>query len=144
MNLRGNGTMGRFSVEVELASNEDLVLVHLGMLPPEKVRRVRLPGVVDTGATRLMLPESIAEQLGLTRTGTVTIRYADERTLPRPKVGPVWLQLQGRSGFFNATVEPDRTTVLLGAVVLEDLDFLVDCKNQQLVPRDACTIISEA
>ena len=136
--------MGRFSVEVELASSEDLILVQLGMLPPEKVRRVRLPAVVETGATLLMLPENFAEQLGFTRTGTVAIRFADERVLPRPKVGPVWLQLQGRSGYFNATVEPDRTTVLLGAIVLEDLDFLVDCKNQQLVPRDPNTVTAEA
>ena len=144
MNFRGNGTMSRFSVDVELASNEDLVLVHLGMLPPEKVRRVHLPGVVDTGATDLIVPESVVEQLGLPRIGTVRIRYADDRVIVRPKVTNVWLQLQGREGLFNATMEPDRTTVLLGAIVLEELDFLVDCKNQQLVPRDPETLTAEA
>lgn len=44
---------------------------------------------------------------------------------------------------FKATVEPKRDTALIGALVLEDLDFLVDGKKQRLVPRDRNFIISE-
>jgi predicted aspartyl protease len=144
MNLRRNGTMGRFAVDIELASNEDLVLAHLGMLSPDKVRRVQLPGIVDCGATRLIIPESVAQQLGLPVTQQITVKYADERTATRPLVSQIWLKLQGREGLFNATVEPKRTTALIGAIVLEDLDFLVDAKTEILVPRDPNTIISEA
>jgi hypothetical protein len=32
-------------------------------------------------------------------------------------------------------VEPDRDTALIGAIVLGDLDLLVDCKNQRVIPR---------
>jgi predicted aspartyl protease len=144
MNKKGNEIMGRFTVEVELASNEDLVLAHLGMLPPEKVRRLRLPGVVDTGATRLIVPESVVQQLSLPQVGYIPVHYADERTASRPLVTNVSLQLQGRTGIFTATVEPDRDTALIGAFVLEELDFLVDCTNQRLVPRDPNTITSYA
>jgi hypothetical protein len=40
-------------------------------------------------------------------------------------------------------VEPGRESALIGMIVLEDLDFLVDCAGQRLVPRDPNQIISE-
>ena len=40
-------------------------------------------------------------------------------------------------------LEPDRTTALVGAIVLEDLDLLVDCSKQRIYPRDAEGIVAE-
>jgi hypothetical protein len=40
-------------------------------------------------------------------------------------------------------VEPGRTDALIGAIVLEQLDFLPDCTHGELVPRDPNTIIAE-
>jgi hypothetical protein len=40
-------------------------------------------------------------------------------------------------------VEPRRTTALIGAIVLEELDFIVDCARQTLRPRDPDGIVSE-
>ena len=135
--------MGRFSVEVELANNDDLALVRRGILAPEQVRRTRVRGVVDTGATRLVLPAAVAEQLGLTPSGEVDVRYADGRSERRPLVGDIHLSYIGRSGLFNAIVEPQRQSALIGAIVLEDLDLIPDCVNQTLIPRDPDRIISE-
>jgi hypothetical protein len=42
----------------------------------------------------------------------------------------------GRHGTFTALVEPQRETALLGAIVLEDLDLLVDCPSDRVVPGD--------
>jgi hypothetical protein len=50
----------------------------------------------------------------------------------------------GRERVFNAIVEPERESVLIGAIVLEELGFLVDCPGQRLVPRDPKQIVSEA
>ncbi len=47
-----------------------------------------------------------------------------------------YVQLLGRHGTFGAIVEPKRTTALIGAIVLEDLDLLVDCTAQRVIPRD--------
>jgi hypothetical protein len=44
--------VGRFSVEVELVSDRDLARAESGVIRPDEVRRVRVPEVVDTGATR--------------------------------------------------------------------------------------------
>lgn len=135
--------MRRFSVEAELANNDDLALVRRGMLSPEQVRRAKLSGVVDTGATRLVLPPAVAEQLGLTCSGEVDVRYADGRTERCPLVGDIQLSYIGRSGLFSAIVEPQRQSALIGAIVLEDLDLIPDCVNQTLIPRDPNRIISE-
>ncbi len=135
--------MGRFSVEVELANHEDQFRAKLGLIPPEKVRRARVRGVVDSGATRLVLSAAIAQQLGLETASTTSVRYADGRTAQRNIVKDVHLAYGGRDSVFNAIVEPGRESILIGAIVLEDLDFLVDCVGQRLVPRDPKQIVSE-
>jgi len=136
--------MGRFSVEVELANYEDLFRAKLGLISPEQVRRERLRGVVDSGATRLIIPAVVAQRLGFELSGTSKVRYADGRTAERSIVKDVHLSYGGRDSVFHAIVEPDRESALIGAIVLEELDFLVDCVGQQLVPRDPKQIVSEA
>jgi clan AA aspartic protease len=135
--------MGRIKIEVELANAEDLVRFKDGTLPPEQVRRARLPGWVDTGATYLVIPESVVQQLGVPEKGTAGVRYADQRGETRKVVHQVNVQLLGRDGTFKAIVEPARRDVLIGAIVLEDLDLLVDCRTQTLQPRDPTQIIAE-
>ncbi len=68
---------------------------------------------------------------------------ADGRTRTRDTVADVEIEIQGRKGTFTAIVEPSRSEALIGAIVLEDLDFLVDCLHQRLVPRDPRFVISE-
>ncbi|MGD0769968.1 MAG: retroviral-like aspartic protease family protein [Tepidisphaeraceae bacterium] len=137
-------TMGRFSVEVELANHEDLFRAKAGLIAPEQVRRARVRGVVDSGATRLVIPAVIAQQLGLETAGSAKVRYADGRTAERSIVKDIQLAYGGRESVFSAIVEPERESVLIGAIVLEELDFLVDCTGQHLMPRDPKQIVSEA
>lgn len=136
--------MGRFSVEVELSNYEDMVRARTGAIAPDAVRRLRARGVVDSGATRLVIPTAIAQQLGVQEVSTSKVRYADGRTTERPIVKDIHLSYGGRESVFNAIVEPDRQSILIGAIVLEDLDFLVDCGTQKLVARDPNQIVSEA
>jgi hypothetical protein len=49
--------MSRFYVTFEVANNDDLAAARRGDLEPHKVRRVTLSGLVDSGATRLVLPK---------------------------------------------------------------------------------------
>jgi predicted aspartyl protease len=140
---REKKTMGRFSVEFEVANNDDLAAVRRGALKPSEVRRLTVAGVVDSGATNLVLPKRVMEQLGLPVTNHVKVKYADGRVRKRPAVQGVYLSLQGRDSVFSATVEPKRDTALIGAIVLETLDFLVDNKHKRLVPRDPDYIVNE-
>ncbi len=128
--------MGRFSVELEIANNDDLALARRGLLPPDQVRRETIHGVVDSGATKLVLPQAVVKRLGLPLGDKIKVRYADGRKVQREGAEGVYVQLLGRHGTFTAIVEPRRKTALVGAIVLEDLDLLVDCTAQRVVPRD--------
>ncbi len=143
MKREANGTMGRFKVEMEVANYQDMILEQAGHLPPGKVRRLRIQGVVDSGAVRLVLPKKIADALGVPRIGTIGVRYADNRRARRQRVKDVWVRLLDRESTFNAIVEPQRRDALIGAIVLEDLDLVVDCVSERLLPRDPRGIVSE-
>jgi predicted aspartyl protease len=133
--IGGNG-VGRFSVEFELANYEDLALMRRGVLQPDQVRRETISGVVDPGAAMLVLPQAVVKRLGLRLGDKIKVRYADGRRAQRHEAEGAYLELLGRHDTFKALVEPKRDNALIGAIVLEALDLLVDCKHQRLVPRD--------
>ena len=135
--------VGRFSVEFEVTNQKDAHLAEAGLLRKDEVRRIRLRGVVDTGATRLVLPPGVVSALGLPVTGKAWCRFADGRKGERNVVGAAHVELLGRSDVFSAVVEPGRTDALIGAFVLEELDFVVDPVAQKLVPRDPAGIFAE-
>ena len=84
-----------------------------------------------------------ADELRLQGHGETTVRYADSRREKRMTVGNVWRQLLGRGGVFSAVVEPGRDDALIGAIVLEELDLLVDWPAQTLRPREPGSILTE-
>ena len=129
-------TMGRVVGKVELVNHVDAIKAEIGVLPPENVRRVQIDAIVDTGASHLVIPQSVADALGVPVIGETTVRYADHRQAAKSIVSDVEVHVLSRDGVFKAIVEPDRKDVLLGAIVLEDMDFIVDCRTQTLVPRD--------
>jgi len=133
---KGVNGVGRFSLEVEVGNYGDVTLMHRGLLPPDQVRRETIQGLVDSGATKLVLPEAVVKRLGLDLGDKVKVRYADGRQAQRREAKGVFLKLLGRDGTFTAISEPKRETALIGAIVLEDLDLLVDCSTQRVVPRD--------
>ncbi len=65
MPAKGANGVGRFSVELEVANYGDITLLQRGLLPPDQVRREMIQGVVDSGATKLVLPEAVVKRLGL-------------------------------------------------------------------------------
>jgi predicted aspartyl protease len=135
--------VGRFSVDFEVTNHEDAVKAKAGILPLDEVRRSRISGIVDTGAARLVLPASVVSALGFPDAGHLTVRLADGRRETKSIVSDVQLEILGRSSVFTAIVEPGRTDALIGAIVLEELDFIPDCTRQVLLPRDPHGLIAE-
>jgi predicted aspartyl protease len=136
MRSKGANGMGRVSVYVEIANNDDLALVRRGLLSADQARRETIPAVVDSGAAMLVLPQAVVKRLGLPLGNRVKIRYADGRRAQRREAKGVFLKLVGRDDTFTAIIEPKREDALIGAIVLEALDLLVDCKTQRVIPRD--------
>ncbi len=97
---------------------------------PEDVRRLTVEdALVDTGATRLCLPTSFIEHLGLTPVSKRTARTATgivERTL----YSEVEYTLLERSSTIRVTDLPEGSPVLIGHMVLEELDLCVDMKRR--------------
>lgn len=133
--------MGRIMVQVQLANNDEVVLARGDTT--RSVERLEVEGVVDTGASRLVLPAAVVNRLRLAANGQSHVRYADGLREVREMVRSVWLRLEGREGVFSAVVEPGRETVLVGAIVLEELDLLADWGAQTVWPRDPDRIVSE-
>ncbi len=144
MLTEGEIGVARFSVEVELANFEDMAAARRGHLEPDKVRRLKIQGWVDSGASRLVLPVSVAQKLGLSPTGKVKVTYANGRSATRDRVEGIYVEIMGRHGIFSGSTEPRRKTVLIGALVLEELDFLIDPLKERLYPRDPKMVISWA
>src|SRR5260370_13887065 len=136
MRVVGGNNVGRFKVECEVANDDDLARGRHGVLPADRVRRQTISGVVDPGGAMLVLPDAVVKELGLRVGNKIKVRYADGRRAQRREAKGVYVELLGRNTIFDALIEPKRDTALIGAIVLEALDLLVDSRPARLVPRD--------
>jgi predicted aspartyl protease len=110
----------------------DTELIAAG-LRKEKPRSTEAEALVDTGAVKFYLKSSIIRQLGLHRVGEIMMRTMSNRSEARAVFSPVVLEIQGRTGRFDVVEVPDSLPNVVGQIPLEDLDWVVDCKNQKLV-----------
>ncbi|MBM4342479.1 MAG: clan AA aspartic protease [Deltaproteobacteria bacterium] len=86
--------------------------------------------IVDTGATHLCISAHVAAQLGIGLVDEREVCMADDTPRMVPYGGPIRLQFGNRGGFFGAMVVGSE--VLLGAIVLEDLDLVVHPRSGTL------------
>jgi clan AA aspartic protease len=127
--------MGAVHIKVKLTNAIDEGLVNRGLLAPHLLREHETEALVDTGAVTLVIPAAIVHQLGLRIRGQRVAQYADGRQESVGVTEPVIIEYAGRETIVEALITGDE--VLIGQVVLEQLDFLVDCKNQRLIPNPA-------
>lgn len=126
--------MGEIRASVTLENRDDRGAVNLGHRVEAEVRRTTVEGIVDTGAVNLVIPEEIANELGLRNWATTTVVYADERREERP-VTDVTIEIGNLATRTEAIVGPAGSQVLIGQLVLEALDLIADCRNRTLTPR---------
>lgn len=117
------------TTRIELANQDDLVAVRLGVMQPEDVRRLTIEdALVDTGATGLCLPIPFIEQLGLTPIRRVQAETANGM-VERIIYSEVEYTVLERSDTIRVTDLPEGIPVLVGHMVLEALDLCVDMKK---------------
>ena len=119
----------RHTTQIQLTNLSDLFLVEAGVMEPEDVRRLTVENaLVDTGATRLCLPTSLIEDLGLRPVDKRTARTATgivERTV----YSEVEYTILERSSTIRVTDLPEGSLVLVGHIIMETLDLCVDMKR---------------
>ena len=126
----------RHTTEIELANLEDVALANRGVITPEEVRRLTVKdALVDTGATRLCLPEPIIEQLGLTPFGNARARTA-AGIIDRIIYSTVEFTILERKGALPVTNLPADAPVLVGHMVLEQLDLCLDIRKGLIYDPD--------
>ena len=119
----------RHTTEIKLANLEDVALANRGIIGPEEVRRVTVEdALVDTGATQLCLPKPIIEQLGLRPFGNARARTATG-IVDRTIYSEVRFTILEREGSLPVTNLPADAPVLVGHMVLEQLDLCVDIRK---------------
>ncbi|MGQ9626218.1 MAG: retroviral-like aspartic protease family protein [Anaerolineae bacterium] len=101
----------------------------------DPAKSIEVDAVVDTGATMLVLPQNIVDELNLKKIREVSVRYANNKKELKSIYGVVTVEIKGRSGNFDVLAEAEDSQPLVGQVVLEILDLVVDPKTGELMPN---------
>ena len=129
--------MGLVYAEIELFNTGDIEMVNRGFLKSEEIRKAKVSALVDSGAYMLCLSEKIVNQLGLRFIMKQTAQLANGTIEEVDIVGPVEVKFLNRSTSCRAMVIPGDNEVLLGAIPMEDMDVIIDPRDQQLkLPPD--------
>ena len=125
--------MVRVLTDVTVYNLGDLFEVKRGKLPADQVRKVEITGaLVDSGASTLCMPKRLLDQIGATpsyQKQSMTAAGMQTTTL----YDTVWAEIQGRMANIDPAELPDGCPVLVGQLVLEAMDWVIDMKNHKLV-----------
>lgn len=127
--------MSKVTERIRVINSEDEALARRGIISPHEVRQLELDALVDTGATMLVLPQEVIERLGLEIRRMIPVRYANGTVEEKGVTGAVTVEVLGRSTELSVLAENRGTTPLIGEVILELLDLLVDPKSGRLIPN---------
>ncbi|MEG4441491.1 aspartyl protease family protein [Microcoleus sp. K1-B6] len=131
LELDGIKNMGAVKTQVKLTNAIDEALISRGLLAPRLLRECETEALVDTGSVYLVISAEMVQQLGLRIIGQQLVKYADGRQETVGVTEAILIEIEGRRTTEDALVTGDE--VLIGQVVLEKLDLLVDCRNQRLI-----------
>jgi predicted aspartyl protease len=127
--------MGKVVTKALLSNNQDLTRLADGRIVVDQVRQQEQELIVDTGARAVGLPLSVIERLGLPPTRKVTVTLSDGSRQERQLYGELRVQVGDRDDVFSCVAKPEGAPLLLGQLVLEALDLVVDCGRQRLIPN---------
>ena len=118
-----------YTTEIKLVNREDVILAERGFIKPEDVRQTIVrEALVDTGASRLSLPQPLIQQLGLTPVGKAKSMTANG-IVDRTVYSEVEFTVLGRTDSMKVTDLSDDAPVLVGHIVMELLDLCLDVKR---------------
>lgn len=127
--------MGDCRADLLLENAGDLDLLFEGKLPDMLVRRAKVDAVADTGAVLMLVPQDMVESLGLRRLGKIIVTLADDRRVELERAGSLSVTVAGRTCSTDCLVGPPGCETLLGQIVLESLDLIVDPLRQTVTVR---------
>jgi clan AA aspartic protease len=123
--------MGAIYADITLKNANEMALVKKNILHESEVKSINVSAMCDSGAFMLAVPEHIVTQLDLPEIESREFRKADGSATRLTVVGPVWINFKNRQTVCLAVATKD-TEVLLGAIPMEDMDVILDLKNQKM------------
>jgi clan AA aspartic protease len=135
--------MGLVYTNIELIRGADFVLCREGYLKADQIKRLSVKALVDSGAYMLAINQSIKAQLNLQAVDEQIAELADGTQIRLEVVGPVEIHFENRRAMVDAMVLPGEAEVLLGAIPMEEMDVMVDPKQQQLRVNPASPYITK-
>ena len=127
--------MGSVYAEITLKNAFDVRREREGLIKDTEVRSLVVNALVDTGAGTLVINEAISEKLGLESRELHESTLADGSKHIYTRMEPVSINWKNRESTLMPTMIPGADLVLLGAIALEDMDLIVDPKEEKLKGR---------
>ena len=127
--------MGEVRVDVFLKNLQDVFACAQGLKKSEEVRSLTVDALVDTGAVMILLPQDMVETLGLERTDKTIVTLANEEKVELEVARAIELTIGNRTMNTDCLVGPPRCEPLIGQLVLERLDLVIDPLRRTLGPR---------
>jgi clan AA aspartic protease len=112
--------MGTIYARVSLSN-----LLRTDLLP------VEVGALVDSGAINLCIPDIVRRELGLDIARSRVAQMADGSLVEVGIVEPVSVQFENRKTTTTAMVLGNE--VLLGAIPMQDMDVMIDPRNERLI-----------
>ena len=97
--------------------------------------KIECNALVDSGALHLCIPEHLAIQLNVKTLENREVTLADGKKHLVPYAGPIRIEFENRNAFVGAMIIGDE--VLLGAIPMEDMDVVINPKEQKLTVNPA-------
>ena len=127
----------RIYADIEIVNAEDIALSRRGYINSDDIRKRSVKALVDSGAYMMCINESIRGQLDLPAVSSMEAELADGTIKRVDVVGPVIINFKNRTTSCNAAVLPGESEVLLGAIPMEDLDVVINPREQTIeLPED--------
>ena len=125
--------MGLVYADIELINGEDLILAKRNIIGEDKIKRMTVKMLADSGAYMMAINETIQEQLQLQVKEKRKAQMANGSIEEYDVVGSIEVKFKNRRCSIDAFVLPGDNEPLLGAIPMEDMDVLIHPLKQELV-----------
>ena len=124
--------MGQTTEKVIIKNYADMFNAKEGLISKDAIREVEVDAIVDTGATYLCLPPKVIAELGLMFSYSTPVTTANGEVPRRIFLG-AYITIKDRNTEMEVMESDERTPPLIGYLILEALDFVVDTQSRQLI-----------
>jgi clan AA aspartic protease len=125
--------MGRTSEKVIIKNFIDISNAEQGIIKESEIRSVEIEALVDTGAAYLCLPPKVIKQLGLMFAKSTPVKTGNGKLELKIFYGAEIIIKERAIQMQVMENKDDSVPALIGYLVLETMDWVVDPKSQKII-----------